>query len=297
MRRNKIMANDAVDVEVVPMAAGSEGDESHTVIPLPGPLAKEEEAPKKILSFPATNIQKTIFEFSKRTMRDDYQRIYFVSRAASNDVTRSYHNIIHVEPSEQYGCRIFATDGKRIHIAELECELPPGNYHFRANSTEAVLKGPIDKDDDAKFPNYRRIIFKHQKFLYNLDFDKTGLGKDLKKTFNMTRKVGYLIHRSNILINLRFLDDLIKLRWSIYTDADEISKAVIFKASGQKELLAVLMPLVDWDEDDDYDAIEPRDLKDARLKASEDETEEEDEDDDEDKGDDENEEDEKDDDD
>jgi hypothetical protein len=252
MRRKRSFAKDAVDAEVVSMAAGSEGDEAHTVIPLPGPItdkAEPEKEPKKILSFPATKIQKTIFEFPKRSMRDDYQRIYFVSRATDKDeVTRPFCTIIHVEPSESYGCRIIATEGKRLHLAELEYELPPGDYEFRTDSQEAVLKGPIGYE--IQYPNYQGIIFKNQKYLYNLDFGNTGLGKNASKNLEMTRHIGRLVRRSNILINLRYLDDLVKLEWSVYVDADKESRAVIFKTKTPKELFAVLMPFDD--NDDDY---------------------------------------------
>lgn len=97
--------------------------------------------------------KKEVIEIHK-----DYPKIasiLFVCKAISKDETRFALNHIKVEEE-----RIIATDGRRLHIADIECDfdfLEPGHYLVEKINKKSVTL-LRNNDEDIKYPNWEQVI-------------------------------------------------------------------------------------------------------------------------------------------
>jgi hypothetical protein len=142
-----------------------------------------------IVKFPDEHIKITQYEFKRNGNNAEYERICFVAQALGTKSVydhRSYLDVIHIEPSETNGCKLVATDGIRLHSAELDYVLPEGNYHVLYNNKSVKLNGPLTYEID--YPNYRRVLFENLKEICTVNLYDTGLGKNYSKNLNMTKE-------------------------------------------------------------------------------------------------------------
>ena len=91
---------------------------------------------------------------------DTLKALTFVSRTRSTDIeTRQFICFIHVEKNDEGKTIAVATDGNRMHIAELSVSIPDGEYN--------VLKSTASKLEikrvniSGEFPNWKRIYDQH----------------------------------------------------------------------------------------------------------------------------------------
>jgi hypothetical protein len=139
--------------------------------------------------------------------------------------------------------RVIATDGYRIHYAEIDFnfDLPCGEYlPYTINKDIAIKK--LD-DKDSKFPNWKE----YEKIQYNkasmpIDLRNTGLGRDTMKTLSLTKLFHRIIKKLSRLINIKYLDDLIKDKYEIFINSDK--KAPLkFKLVNSRPLIAYIAPI------------------------------------------------------
>jgi hypothetical protein len=208
---------------------------------------------KKIIKFPEEFIKRTQYDFKKTYGNsDDFQRVFFVSRALSNDKDemRLFKTFVKIENDIDSGRTIIvATDGRRLHLAEINIDIPEGFYNIRTKNNVITFQEVIEPKDGLHYPDYRKLIMSPEelKKVCDLDLTQTGLTKNLVKTGEISKQFAKIVRKAEKVMNIRFLDDLAKLSWELYIENNE-KGALHFKLNSEKELLALIMPL---DADDD----------------------------------------------
>ncbi len=146
----------------------------------------------------------------------------FVIAARSKEQTR--YGISHIKVEKN---KFIATDGKRLHIAEVEHNYEVGMYEVMkcTQSTVVMLKN----EDAGNFPNYQDVVPKHEKF-----FSITGSYE--KSTFLTSILVG--LGKVDVFVNSNFLQPLLEIdTWQVFYG--EPDRPVLFKAN---KLSAILIP-------------------------------------------------------
>jgi hypothetical protein len=188
-----------------------------------------------------TLIQKipVVFQLERRENPADFERMAFVIRACSKDGSRPFLCVLHVEQTKT-GSRCVATDGKRLHVAEIGRKINNGNY--KPLMTKDAI-GLSALTDDVTFPNWPRVVPEDTIKRGIIDLEQSGFGKDPKQTEKLAIAVNAFMRQTGETINLRYLEDLPKKRGIVHSQKEK-GKAVILKESGaEKTNFAVLMPL------------------------------------------------------
>lgn len=157
-----------------------------------------------------------------------FDRVRFVCQAVSKETTR--YAITHVKIEAGH---FVATNGERLHIAEIEHEYEPGLYEvIKCNQSIVVLF----KDDDAgNFPKWRDIVPEHESY-----FDASPVNYDL--TTGQT--VAFGLAQKGIMLNPNWLIPLGSDDWRVYFG--EPDRPVLCKSISHDKLTgksAVLMPV------------------------------------------------------
>jgi hypothetical protein len=169
----------------------------------------------------------------------DFDRMAFVTKAICKDETRFFMCVLHVEETKT-GSRLVGTDGHRLHVADISQKIASGNYKVKA-SKDAIALSPADAD--ISFPNWPRVIPDEAEQKMVIDLDKAGFGKDEKQTERMAVALSAFIQKTGETVNLRFLDDLPKREWAVYTQKER-GRALIFRERGfEDSVFAVMMPI------------------------------------------------------
>lgn len=168
----------------------------------------------------------------------------FISRAVSDDETRYFMNFILIEPVDETPAaklRIVSTDGRRLHMVELDRNveklgLTAGTWIVAQSTTKAVkLARVADGEDVGQYPNYKKVLpigepVKVVKFY----------GFDIKKPDRTSSDLMYLLYSlpEPTAFDLRFISDLGITVWRVEWYAKNM--AVSFKSGN---LHAVIMPM------------------------------------------------------
>jgi hypothetical protein len=175
----------------------------------------------------------------KRENGIDYENALFVIKSMSDDESRPFMCVVHVEDAEQ-GSRLICTDGRRLHYADISSKIPEGDYKPVTTKHEIILKGPID---EGTFPNWKRVVPENglDRGLFNLE--RTSIGRNVSLNAGFSLAYAQLIERTGEVVNLRYLDDLPKKEWQIYS-LEKKNRPLVFKRSVDgKETVAVIMPM------------------------------------------------------
>jgi hypothetical protein len=206
----------------------------------------------KIIQFPGGVVQRTYYEI-KRSFKtaDDFQRVVFVCKALSTDRhdVRHFKFVVKVEKildiNKNEVSRLIATDGSRMHIAEIDWSIPPGLYYVNVKKDVITFQEQYPSEDDF-YPNWQRLLgefSKDTKEICSVDLANTSLTKHIVKNGELSRQFATIIRQAGNVINIRYLDDLAKISWKLYRNAND--KKFIFKLNSDKELIALIMPFSD----------------------------------------------------
>jgi len=200
------------------------------------PAQKKDEKPQS----PALKlIKKTpiVFLLERKDNPADFERIVFVAKACSND--KPGLNVLHVEQTKT-GSRLVASDGARLHVAETSQKIKSGSY--KAVMTKEAV-GLSVSDSNFRFPNWNNVVpLKITKRGF-IDLHKAGFGNDRDGTEKLTVAFNSFARQTGETVNLRYLDDLPKKQWTVYSQ-NEKGKAVVLREKGEEySVYAVIMPL------------------------------------------------------
>ncbi|GHV37257.1 hypothetical protein AGMMS49546_04470 [Spirochaetia bacterium] len=186
-------------------------------------------------------IQKltVVFQLERKENPVDFERMAFVIRACSKDNTRPYLCVLHVEETKT-GSRLVASDGRRLHVAEISTRIKGGNYK-PVMTKEAI--GISELAEEVQYLNWQRVIPDNAVQRGVINLEPYSLSKDPKQTEKLSIAVNALMRQTGETVNLRYLQDMTKTKWIVHSQ-DEQGKALILKESGaEKTVYAVLMPL------------------------------------------------------
>jgi len=180
-----------------------------------------------------------MIEFSKAaTDKDEYNALLFVLKALSTDETRPFLMVLHVE-KRRGGIRVVATDGRRLHMADLVLGIEPGDYTSLVTKMSIILK----PNSEVAFPNWRRVVPQTGAELGTLDFSAASVGKKVGPCGQMTRAVVSLVEKTHEVINVHYLDDLSKAPWTIFGTSGSSRAVLLRRGNIDHGQTAVIMPL------------------------------------------------------
>jgi len=181
-----------------------------------------------------------MYEIAKESGKgEDYRTVLFVLKAMSDDTTRPYMCVLHVEAMRS-GSRLVCTDGRRLHVAEIDLKIPSGEYTVEVTKQTVYLR---ESTLGLAFPNWRKVVPEKAKEKGSIDFSGSGLGQKQNQCAQMSIVFHDLLAKTGEVVNLKYLDDLGKDEWRLYSQ-EEKHKALMFKREeAGKESFAVIMPM------------------------------------------------------
>lgn len=205
----------------------------------------ENHADNKIIQYPIKTTGMAAFIIQDTiTAHDDFNRILFVSKACLKKDHTSYPFKTYIHVEEENGKKIMvSTDGIRLHAAAVDLDLLPGNYTIKTGNKSITLFGPIESNKDNEYPNWKKVVPTDYIEKAVINFNDTSLKRDLKKLGIMSKRMYSIIKTTNKLINLYYLDDLLKETWNICIDSNEKNSAVLFSQNNTKKIFAIIMPM------------------------------------------------------
>jgi hypothetical protein len=177
--------------------------------------------------------------FNRLDNRDEFERVLFVVKACSIKSDHPYTSVVRVEPVPR-GSRLVASDGKRLHVAEIETRIPPGDYRPAVTKDLIRFFAPVE---GIHFPNWKRVVPDKTRKRGSIDLSRTGLGKDSKLTERLTCAFNDFRRQTGELVNIRYLEDLPKTEWTVYCQSEKHRAIVLRETGAAHEAFAVIMPL------------------------------------------------------
>jgi len=170
--------------------------------------------------------------FTPLRNQEEYEKILFVLRAYETHGHREFAKILRVERMKN-GSRLIATDGRRLHVAEIRAKIKPGDYKPLATKDEVRLGEPIQ---NAQFPDWERVVPN--------DAELKGCFHPVSFGRRDAKRMGDAFERlSREKVNPKYLADLTKKPWMVYRRKEK-GKALLLKEYGTKmKAYAVIMPL------------------------------------------------------
>jgi len=187
------------------------------------------------------------FQLSRLEDPKDFELMSFVIKACSKNGAEPFMKVLHVEQTRA-GSRLVACDGKRLHAAEISKKIKSGNYKPHATKDAIALGEPIE---GVKFPKWAKAIPEKPEKRGVINLVESGLGKDRKEAEKLSIAFKSFVKQTGRTINIRYLEDLMKKEWVVYSQSD--GKRVILlkqkdgKARGadSKGPLAVIIPIAE----------------------------------------------------
>jgi hypothetical protein len=176
---------------------------------------------------------------SRKENPDDFTRTLFVLKACSNDKTYEYLTVLHIEPTKK-GSRLIATDGRRLHVAEISVRIKGGDYRPVITKDAISFGEPVG---GIKFPNWSKVVPGKTRKRGVINLAHTGMGKDRKETDNLSLAFNTLVKQTGEPVNVRYLEDLTKKEWAVYCQGEKQKAIVLKESNSEMDTFAVIMPL------------------------------------------------------
>jgi hypothetical protein len=171
--------------------------------------------------------------------RDEFERVLFVLKATNKRSEREFTTVLHVERTKT-GSRLVATDGLRLHVAEIGTKIKSGNYKPVVSKDAIRLGMPVG---DVQFPAWTKLIPARAVRKGEINLESTGAGKARSASMAMTRAYNSFVKQSGERVNPHFLEDLPKKQWSIYCQKEKRKPLVLKEDGAAMETYAVIIPL------------------------------------------------------
>jgi hypothetical protein len=173
--------------------------------------------------------------------KDDFDKLLFVCKARSNDDKSQFKTVVHVERTRG-GCRIIATDGRRLHVCETKLKIESGDYKPVVTKDSINFKEPVS---GVLFPNWARVIPEELRKKADIDLKETGVGKNVQTAEKMSRTFTTVMKKTGVSVNLRYLDDLTKTEWTVFTPKEKGKALVLKQKADPNGTFAVIMPIAE----------------------------------------------------
>ena len=172
-----------------------------------------------------------MYEIAKESGKgEDYRKALFVLKAMSDDTTRPYMCVLHVEAMRS-GSRLVCTDGRRLHVAEIESKIPAGEYKPEVTKQTVFLR---ESTAGLAFPNWRKVVPTNALEKGSINFSGSGLGQKQSQCAQMSIAFHEFMAKTGEVVNLKYLDDLVKNEWRFYSQ-EEKHKALHVQGRGGED--------------------------------------------------------------
>jgi len=209
------------------------------------PVREESSQQEKLKTTETTiilNKKETVsFQLSRLNNPKDFERMAFVAKVCLKYSDSQIKTILHVEQTRT-GSRLVATDGHRLHVAEISKKIKSGNYKPVVTKDTIILGKPVT---GIKFPVWAKAIPEKMEKRGVINLADTGLGKDRKENEKLSLVFNSFVKQTGEPVNVRYLEDLTKRVWIIYCQ-NEKRRAIILKENGkpnEKNPVAVILPI------------------------------------------------------
>jgi len=190
-------------------------------------------------------IRKTpvTFRLSRLDNPEDFERMSFVIKAIAKDGDTRFKTVLHVERIRR-GSRLIASDGLRLHVAEITKRIKSGNYKPHVTKDVITLGNPIE---GIKYPSWSKVIPEKtvQKGIINLK--NSSMGKDRKETEKLSLAFNDFLRKAGEPVNLRYLEDLTKQIWVVFCRTEKHGAILLKEKNGYADSsgapMAVIMPI------------------------------------------------------
>jgi hypothetical protein len=185
------------------------------------------------------------FQLSRLENPKDFELMGFVIKACAKTADYPFKTILHVEQSRT-GSRLVACDGLRLHVAEISKKIKSGNYKPHVTKDIISLGKPVK---DIKFPQWSKSIPINAVKRGVINLEESGMGADRKMNEKLSIAFNDFARQTGEAVNLRFLEDLPKRKWVVYSH-DEKGKLIVLKLKSgkarepdEKSPVAVIRPI------------------------------------------------------
>jgi len=214
--------------------------------PTKGETTLRQEGPKpKGVSLALIKKEQATFLLPRLENPEDFERMLFVIKACARNGDSPFKNVVHVEQTRT-GSRLVATDGLRLHVAEISKKIKSGDYKAHVAKDIISLGEPVK---GVKFPAWAKAIPEKAEKRGVINLANSGMGKDRKETEKLSLAFNSFVKQAGEPVNLRYLEDLTKREWAVYCQ-DGKRKAIVLKekngssdSPGTKGPLAVILPI------------------------------------------------------
>jgi hypothetical protein len=202
-----------------------------------GPVKKDGANTKSLVFFKNKPAGITIHRLETP---DDFDRARFVLKACSRDSAYEIFRVLHVEQTRT-GSRLVASDGRRMHVAEISRNIKSGNYKPVVTKDVIQLGEPVE---GVRFPDWSKAVPEKTRKRGVINLEHTGLGKDRKQTDRLSLAFNALVKQTGEPVNLRYLEDLTKREWTVYCPSEKRKAVVLRESNAERETFAVFVPLI-----------------------------------------------------
>lgn len=208
-------------------------------------LAKQAGVKSNVPTLALIREKPITFQLSRLENPKDFELMSFVIRACSKTGDKPFKTVLHVEPSRR-GSRLVASDGLRLHVAEISRKIKSGDYKPHITKEVIILGDPVQ---GIKFPSWSKAIPENIEKRGVINLEKSGFGRNQKETENLSIAFKKLAKQTGETVNLRYIGDLTKQEWTVYSPKDGKRAIVLRQKTGKagepdkKSPVAVIIPI------------------------------------------------------
>ena len=178
------------------------------------------------------------FRLSRVEDPDDFAQMSFVLKARAKSGGRSFRTVLHVERTRN-GSRLVATDGQRLHVAEITKRIAGGDYMATVSRDFIALGEPLD---GIGFPEWEKAVPRNAAKSGEIDLGKTSTGNSAKKAAEMSIAVNALNAATGFVVNMRHVAELPKTSWTVYREPG-FGKVLVRQRGREDRAFAVFAPV------------------------------------------------------
>lgn len=174
---------------------------------------------------------------SKAQHFKDYKKLLFCMKAMGGKENVLFTRYMHIENTRS-GSRIVCTDGKRLHVANIDAHIIAGNYQPEIKDNCIVFRNPVN----IVFPSWKCIVPENVKLKGTLNLKELGTGTKSERDEKFSSAYCSFLFDTGLNVNIGFLKDLASAEWKIFTQNGK-RKLVMLENSEDKNQFAVFVPL------------------------------------------------------
>jgi hypothetical protein len=184
------------------------------------------------------------FRLARLESPGDFELMSFVAKACAKTANEPFKTLLHVEQTRT-GSRLIATDGHRMHMAVIPIKIKSGNYRPRVTKDVITLGEPVE---GVKYPSWSKAIPEAAVKRGVINLERSGLGRDRKETEKLSVALNAFTGQTGETVNLRFLEDLTKREWEVYSRNEKRKAVLLRQKTGKAEPdangpVAVIVPI------------------------------------------------------